>query len=138
MNDMLLSFLDWCISHWEITTSIFAAIIAVISFLYKWRKKWVKNNHAELRANVFPQKPNRIIRIYNPSEAEATNIRVEGLDIDNIVIFPIDFPFPSLKSKARFDIRICLFESSPDYLELKIIWDDKSGKNHEAFEVLQL
>ncbi|MDH6306838.1 hypothetical protein M2459_002145 [Parabacteroides sp. PF5-5] len=138
MNEKVISLINWIISHWEITTSIIVAITAVISFLYKWRKKWVANNHAELRANIFPQKPSRIIRIYNPSEAEATNIRVEGLEIDNIAVYPIDLPFPSLKSKARFDIKVSPFNSSPDYLKIKIIWDDKSGKNHEAFEVLQL
>jgi hypothetical protein len=135
---MIEKIINWIISYWPIVTSIIGGIISIVLYINRRRNTWVKNNHANLRASIIKQSPNRIIRIYNPSEAEATNIRIEGLDIYGIYFNPVDFKFPSLKSKARFDIKITLYTCAPDNVDVTIFWDDRNGKNQKIIEILQL
>ena len=74
--------------------------------------------------------------IENSGEADASNVRYQGWPVwgdsttDNIIKF--------LPAHRKKEIRLYATVDSPEEAEFRIVWDDKSGENHEWKETLNI
>lgn len=105
-----------------------------------------KSEEKELQANIkcrasHGNKGSETIDIVNAGPADASNIRVEIIDKDNLngIIFHDNWgPYELINANSSVEERITLCMGHTQYLKLKVVWDDEFAKDREAIINLQL
>ena len=151
--------------NWELIVAIAALVVslgALIFSAYTYSKhdkkikaqeqiindyqinKIVKENEeskkASIRGNIIKgDRGKRTLKVYNCGKATARNIRVEGLDVDSLVVIGRDlFPYELMNPQDNTELTIWITKDSASIIKLKFVWDDDFGQNNEFEQVLTL
>lgn len=144
--------------NWELIISCLALGVSVFTYFKHDKKikaqeqiindyqinKIAKENEeskkASIRGNIIKgDRGKRTLKVYNCGKATASNIRVEGLDIDSLVVMRNNlFPYELMNPQDYTELIIYIVKGSPSTIKLKYIWDDDFGRNNEFEQVLTL
>lgn len=144
--------------NWELIISCLALGVSVFTYFKHDKKikaqeqiindyqinKIAKENEeskkASIRGNIIKgDRGKRTLKVYNCGKATANNIRVEGLDIDSLVVMRNNlFPYELMNPQDYTELIIYIVKGSPSTIKLKYIWDDDFGRNNEFEQVLTL
>lgn len=98
------------------------------------------NKKADIRAEISQNtKGPRTLRIWNNGRAVARNIRVEGLDVEGLIVMNDEiFPYEIMNPQDDAELKLYLTIGCPQKLTLKLIWDDESGQDNVTTKVITL
>lgn len=106
----------------------------------KIKREEEDSRKAYIKGNIYPgSKGKLILKVFNSGKAIARNIRVEGLDVDSLVVIGKDlFPYELMNPQDNTELTIWITKDSASVIKLKYIWDDDFGQNNEFEQVLTL
>lgn len=106
----------------------------------KIKKEDEESRKASIKGNIIKGNRGKLcLRIFNAGKASARNIRVEGLDVDSLVVIGKDlFPYELMNPQDNTELTIWITKDSASVIKLKYIWDDDFGQNNEFEQVLTL
>lgn len=108
--------------------------------LKQLQKEEQANKKADIRAEISQNtKGPRTLRIWNNGRAVARNIRVEGLDVEGLIVMNDEiFPYEIMNPQDDAELKLYLTIGCPHKLTLKLICDDESGQNNVTTKVITL
>ena len=144
--------------NWELIISCLALGVSVFTYfkhdkkikaqeqiindyqINKIKKEDEESRKANIKGNIYPgNKGKLILKVFNSGKAIARNIRVEGLDVDSLVVIGKDlFPYELMNPQDNTELTIWITKDSASVIKLKYIWDDDFGQNNEFEQVLTL
>ena len=106
----------------------------------KIKKEDEESRKANIKGNIYPgNKGKLILKVFNSGKAIARNIRVEGLDVDSLIIIGKElFPYVLMNPQDNTELTLLITKDSPSTIRLRYIWDDDFGQNNEFEQVLTL
>ncbi|MGP1550782.1 MAG: hypothetical protein ACTTI4_08710 [Prevotella fusca] len=106
------------------------------------QKAETKELQANIKCNAYKSKSNAFVKIVNSGPADASNVRVEILDKDNLdglIFFHDEWgPYDLINASNSVEERIALCEGHDEFIKLKIIWDDAFSKDRETILNVQI
>lgn len=103
-------------------------------------KEDLESKKAAIRGNIIKGlKGVRTLKVYNSGRATAHNIRIEGLDV-NELFHRADklFPYELMNPQDYAELTLHLTCGCPSTIKLKYIWDDEFGDNNKFEQVLTI
>ena len=106
----------------------------------KIKKEDEESRKANIKGNIYPgNKGKLILKVFNSGKAIARNIRVEGLDVDSLIVIGKElFPYELMNPQDNTELTLWITKDSPSTIRLRYIWDDDFGQNNEFEQVLTL
>lgn len=106
----------------------------------KIKKEDEESRKANIKGNIYPgNKGKLILKVFNSGKAIARNIRVEGLDVDSLIVIGKElFPYELMNPQDDTELTLWITKDSPSTIRLRYIWDDDFGQNNEFEQVLTL
>ena len=106
----------------------------------KIKKEDEESRKANIKGNIYPgNKGKLILKVFNSGKAIARNIRVEGLDVDSLIVIGKElFPYELMNPQDDTELTLWITKDSPSTIRLRYIWDDDFGQNKEFEQVLTL
>lgn len=106
----------------------------------KIKKEDEESRKANIKGNIYPgNKGKLILKVFNSGKAIARNIRVEGLDVDSLIVIGKELlPYELMNPQDNTELTLWITKDSPSTIRLRYIWDDDFGKNNEFEQVLTL
>ena len=96
----------------------------------KIKKEDEESRKANIKGNIYPGNKGKLI---------ARNIRVEGLDVDSLIVIGKElFPYELMNPQDDTELTLWITKDSPSTIRLRYIWDDDFGQNNEFEQVLTL
>ena len=94
----------------------------------------------QIRGNIIKgQKGARTLKIYNSGRAIARNIRIEGINTEDIAVMNNGlFPYELMNPQDYTELNLFIIGRYTPKLQVKYIWNDESGKDNEFEQVLTL
>ena len=80
----------------------------------------------------------RILKIYNKGKANATNINIQGLDIQEIDVYDKILPYELMNPQDYSEIRFRIIMNAPPTLKLTYTWDDEYKTGNTYTQILSL
>lgn len=80
----------------------------------------------------------RVLKIYNKGKATATNINIQGLDIQEIEVYDKILPYELMNPQDCADIRFLIIMDAPPTLKLTYTWDDEYKTGNTYTQILSL
>ena len=137
--------------------NIISIVFAVLSFVFsiytykrtkiledykisEYKEKAEAKKKANITGYIAPEDRGlRCLNISNNGQATAHNIRIEGLDIDNIFLRETNIlPYKLLNPQENFEISLYLTHRAPATITIKYLWDDDYMKDNSKEQILQL
>ena len=101
-----------------------------------------KELQANIKCNAYRSKSNSIVKIVNAGPADASNVRVEILDQDNLeglIFFHQNWgPYDLINAGNSIEERIALESGHTEYIKLRLVWDDDFSKDRGTILNVQL
>lgn len=106
----------------------------------KIKKEDEESRKANIKGNIYPgNKGKLILKVFNSGKAIARNIRVEGLDVDSLIVIGKELlPYELMNPQDNTELTLWITKDSPSIIRLRYIWDDDFGQNNEFEQVLTL
>lgn len=106
----------------------------------KIKKEDEESRKANIKGNIYPGNNGKLIlKVFNSGKAIARNIRVEGLDVDSLIVIGKElFPYELMNPQDNTELTLWITKDSPSTIRLRYIWDDDFGQNNEFEQVLTL
>lgn len=106
----------------------------------KIKKEDEESRKANIKGNIYPgNKGKLILKVFNSGKAIARNIRVEGLDVDSLIVIGKELlPYELMNPQDNTALTLWITKYSPSTIRLRYIWDDDFGQNNEFEQVLTL
>jgi hypothetical protein len=106
----------------------------------KIKKEDEESRKANIKGNIYPgNKGKLILKVFNSGKAIARNIRVEGLDVDSLIVIGKELlPYELMNPQDNTELTLWKTKDSPSTIRLRYIWDDDFGQNNEFEQVLTL
>ena len=106
----------------------------------KIKKEDEESRKANIKGNIYPgNKGKLILKVFNSGKAIARNSRVEGLDVDSLIVIGKElFPYELMNPQDNTELTLWITKDSPSTIRLRYIWDDDFGQNNEFEQVLTL
>ena len=106
----------------------------------KIKKEDEESRKANIKGNIYPgNKGKLILKVFNSGKAIARNIRVEGLDVDSLIVIGKElFPYELMNPQDNTELTLWITKDCPSTIRLRYIWDDDFGQNNEFEQVLTL
>lgn len=106
----------------------------------KIKKEDEESRKANIKGNIYPgNKGKLILKVFNSGKAIARNIRVEGLDVDSLIVIGKELlPYELMNPQDNTELTLWITKDSPSTIRLRYIWDDDFGQNNEFEQVLTL
>lgn len=106
----------------------------------KIKKEDEESRKANIKGNIYPgNKGKLILKVFNSGKAIARNIRVEGLDVDSLIVIGKELlPYELMNPQDDTELTLWITKDSPSTIRLRYIWDDDFGQNNEFEQVLTL
>ena len=106
----------------------------------KIKKEDEESRKANIKGNIYPgNKGKLILKVFTSGKAIARNIRVEGLDVDSLIVIGKElFPYELMNPQDNTELTLWITKDSPSTIRLRYIWDDDFGQNNEFEQVLTL
>ena len=106
----------------------------------KIKKEDEESRKANIKGHIYPgNKGKLILKVFNSGKAIARNIRVEGLDVDSLIVIGKELlPYELMNPQDNTELTLWITKDSPSIIRLRYIWDDDFGQNNEFEQVLTL
>ena len=107
--------------------------------LAKFKEEEEDNKKALISGNIIKKESGqRVLKIYNKGKATATNINIQGLDIQEIDVYDKILPYELMNPQDYFEIRFRIIMNAPPTLKLTYTWDDEYKTGNTYTQILSL
>jgi len=107
--------------------------------LAKYEEEKVENKKALISGNIIKkERSQRVLKIYNKGKATATNINIQGLDIQELELQDTILPYELLNPQDYAEIRFLIIMYAPPTIKLTYTWDDAYQTNNSYTQILPL
>ena len=122
--------------------SIIISILALIGTVYTYFVHDRKIKRQESIINEYQlvkyDSGKRVLKFYNRGKAMATNINIQGLDIQAIDIYDNILPYELLNPQDYAEITFRIIMNAPSIIKLTYTWDDAYQTGNSSTQILSL
>ena len=107
--------------------------------LAKFKEEEEDNKKALISGTIIrKERGPQVLKIYNKGKATATNINIQGLEIQEISVCDKILPYELLNPQDFAEIRFFIIMNAPSTLKLTYTWDDEYKTGNTYTQILSL
>lgn len=107
--------------------------------LAKFKEEEEENKKAQICGNIVKyDSGKRVLKFYNRGKAMATNINIQGLNIQAIDIYDNILPYELLNPQDYAEITFRIIMNAPSTIKLTYTWDDAYQTGNSSTQILPL